>query len=62
MGYGLSFLNFRNGRIDPFPRDAIVSVLTRHGCRVFQLREGSNEIGLPDNEASCSPLGESAFS
>jgi hypothetical protein len=61
MGYGLNFLNFRNGRMDVFPRDAIVSVLIRHGCRVSQLREGSNEIGLPDNEAGRSPVGESAF-
>lgn len=45
----------------PFPLDAIVSVLVRHGCKTSQLREGSNEIGLPDNEKGCSPFGESAF-
>lgn len=60
MGHAMILMKFRNGRRDPIPQDAIVSILVRHGCQVPQLREGSNEIGLPDNEAGCSPLGESA--
>ena len=60
MGYGVDSLNFRSGRMDPFPQDAIVSVLIRHGCRVPQLREGSNGIGLPDKEAGYCPVGDSA--
>lgn len=61
MGYGLTLVKFRNGQWAPIPRDAIVSVLVQHGCKVPQLREGSNQIGLPDNETGCSPFGELAI-
>jgi hypothetical protein len=60
MSYGMTLMKFRNGQRDAIPRDAIVSVLVRHGCKVPQLREGSNEIGLPHDEAGCSPFGEYA--
>lgn len=58
MGYAMTLMKFRNGRREPIPRDAIVCVLERHGCRIPPLREGRNEIGLPHDEAGCSPLGE----
>lgn len=61
MSYAMILLNFRNGRREPIPRDAIVSVLARHGCRVPELREGPNEIGLPHDQAYSSPFGESAL-
>jgi hypothetical protein len=61
MGYAMTLVNFRNGRREPIPRNAIVSVLERHGCRTPQLREGGNEIGLPRDEAGCSPFGEDAL-
>lgn len=61
MGHGLTLVKFRNGRWAPIPRDAIVSVLVQHGCKVPQLRGGSNQIELPGNEAGCSPLGEVAI-
>jgi hypothetical protein len=52
MSYGMTFLKFRNGQRDTIPRDTIIGVLERHGCRVPHLQEGSNEIGLPrDDEA-----------
>jgi hypothetical protein len=60
MSHGMTLIKFRNGRRDAIPRDAIVSVLVRYGCKVPQLREGSNEIGLPHEEACCSPFGEYA--
>jgi hypothetical protein len=49
MSYGMKLVNFRDGRREPIPRDAIVSILAQHGCCVPELREGSNEIGLPHN-------------
>ena len=61
MSFGMTLVNFRNGQWDFIPRDAIISVLVRHGCRVPQLRDGSNEIGLPHGEAGCSPFGEFAL-
>jgi hypothetical protein len=61
MSHGMTLVKFRNGRKDPIPQDAIVSVLLRHGCKVPLLREGSNEIGLPHDEAGGSPFGESAL-
>jgi hypothetical protein len=61
MSYGMTLVKFRNGQRDPIPRDAIVSILARHGCRVPELREGSNEIGLPHDEAYYSPFGEFAL-
>jgi len=60
MSYGMTLVKFQNGRMGSIPHDAIVTVLVRHGCGVPQLREGSNEIGLPHNEARYSPFGESA--
>jgi hypothetical protein len=61
MGYAMTFVKFRNRRMEPIPRDAIVSVLERHGCRMPQLREGRNDIGLPHDEAGRSPFGENAL-
>jgi hypothetical protein len=61
MSYGMTLVRFQNGRMVPIPQDAIVAVLQRHGCRIPQLREGFNEIGLPYDEASYSPFGESAL-
>ena len=60
MSYGVTLLKFRNGRQDAIPRDAIISVLVRHGCGVPQLREASNQIGLPADEAGYCPFGELA--
>ena len=60
MSIGVTLLKFRNGRRDLIPRDAIVGILARHGCRVPELREGSNQIGLPHDEAHYSPLGDLA--
>lgn len=51
MGYGVNFMNFRGGRIDPFPRDSFVDILTRHGCRLSPIQEGINHVGLPHGEA-----------
>jgi hypothetical protein len=61
MSHGMTLVKFRNGRQDPIPADAIVGVLMRYGCKVPQLREGSNEIGLPHDEAGYSPLCECAL-
>jgi hypothetical protein len=61
MSYGMTMLRFQNGRMATIPRDAIVAVLLRYGCRVAQLREGSNEIGLPHTEPKYSPFGEFAI-
>lgn len=47
--------------MEAIPRDAIVSVLERHGCRMPQLCEGRNQIGLPYDEAGRSPFGEDAL-
>jgi hypothetical protein len=61
MSYGVILMKFRDGHRDQIPRDAIVSVLVRHGCRVPELRDGFNEIGLPHDEARYSPFGERAL-
>jgi hypothetical protein len=61
MSYGMTLVRFQNGRMAAIPRDAIVSVLVRHGCRVPQLREGSNEVGLPHDQPKHSPFGESGL-
>ena len=61
MSYGMTLLRFQNGRMATIPRDAIVAVLLRYGCRVAQLREGSNEIGLPHTEPKYSPFGHFAI-
>jgi hypothetical protein len=61
MSYGMTLVRFENGRMAPIPRDALVAVLVRHGCRVPQLREGSNQIGLPHTEPKYSPSGEFAI-
>lgn len=61
MSYGVTLVSFRNGRQDSIPRDSIISVLTRHGCLIPELREGSNEIGLPHEQPYYSPLGEFAI-
>lgn len=58
MSYGMTLVRFQNGRMAPIPRDAIVAVLVRHGCRVPELREGSNEFGLPHTAPKYSPFGE----
>lgn len=34
MSIGMTLVNFRNGQRDSIPRDAIVSLLVRHGCKV----------------------------
>jgi hypothetical protein len=61
MSYAMILLKFQNGRRAPIPRDAIVGILVRHGCRVPELREGSNDIGLPHDKKYSSPFGESAL-
>jgi hypothetical protein len=61
MSYGMTLVKFQNGRMAPIPQDAIVAVLVRHGCRVPELREGSNEVGLPHDKPMHSPFGESAL-
>jgi hypothetical protein len=60
MSIGVGLLKFRNRRRDLIPRDAIVGILARYRCRVPELREGSNQIGLPHDEAHYSPLGDLA--
>lgn len=57
----MHLMSFRNGREVPIPQAAIVSLLVRHGCWVPELREGSNEIGLPHEEEYYSPIGEFAL-
>jgi hypothetical protein len=61
MSYGMTLLRFQNGRMATIPLDAIVAVLVRYGCRVSQLREGSNEIGLPHTAPKYSPFGHFAI-
>ncbi len=61
MSYGMTLLRFQNGRMATIPRDAIVAILVRYGCRISQLREGTNEIGLPHTEAKYSPFGHFAI-
>jgi hypothetical protein len=58
MSYGVTLLNFQNGKQDAMSRDTIIGILLRHGCKVPELREGSNEIGLPKGETAFSLIGE----
>ena len=60
MSYGMTLVKFHNGRMATIPQDAIVAVLVRLGCRVPELREGSNEVGLPHDKPNHSPFGETA--
>jgi hypothetical protein len=60
MSYGMTLVKFHNGRMATIPQDAIVAVLVRLGCRVPELREGSNEVGLPHDKPKHSPFGETA--
>ncbi len=61
MSFGVTFVNFRNGQMELIPQAAIVSILVRHGCRVPELREGLNEVGLPHETEYYSPIGEFAL-
>ena len=60
MSYGMTLVKFHNGRMATIPQDAIVAVLVGLGCRVPELREGSNEVGLPHDKPKHSPFGETA--
>lgn len=60
MSYGVSFLGFRNGQPCPVPLDNILNLLAGHGCRVPELQQGSNEVGLPLDQNGYSAIGEFA--
>ena len=61
MSYGMTLVKFHNGRMATIPQDAIVAVLVRLGCRVPELREGSNEVGLPHDKHGTLRLGRPPF-
>jgi hypothetical protein len=61
MSYSMTLVKFQSGRMASIRQDVIVAVLVRHGCRVPELREGRNEVGLPHDKPTHSPFGESAL-
>jgi hypothetical protein len=57
MGYSLCLVKFTAGRKCSIPLDDISRILARHGCKIPQLQEGTNEVILPHDENYYSAIG-----